>query len=90
MAPWVNLWMHKPLIDAITRKQFCNVMRFFPASSRHNFSIVTLIEKPLGVHHIRTKLYFLPLQRLKSLFDESKSTLLPDSNSPKYSHWHHS
>jgi len=59
----------------------------------HNFSIdslVILIEKPLGVHRIRTKLYSLPIQRLNSLFDVSKSTLLPDSNSPIYSHWHHS
>jgi len=29
-------------------------------------------------------LYSLPLQKLKSLFDVSKSTLLPHSNSPKY------
>jgi len=29
-------------------------------------------------------LYSLPHQRLKSLFDESKSILLPDSNAPKY------
>jgi len=75
------------LFPASSRRRRSHGHRHYSPSNLHNFSIdsfVTLIEKPLGIHHIHTKLYSLPLQRIKSLFDESKSILLPDSNSPKY------
>jgi len=77
------------LFAASSRRRHSHGHRYYspPNLNTGTFSIdslVTLIAKPLGVHHIRTKLYSLPLQRFKSLFDESKSILLPDSNSPKY------
>jgi len=74
------------LFPACSRRRRSHSHGHYSPSNLHNFSIdslVTLIEKPLGVYHIRTKLYSLPLQKLKSPFDVSKSTLLPDSNSSK-------
>jgi len=74
------------LFQASSRRRHSHGHRRYSLLNLHNLSIDSLvrrIEKPLGVHHIRTKLYSLLLQKLKSFFDESKSILLPDSNSPK-------
>ena len=44
-------------------------------------SLVPTIQKPLGVHHIRTKLYSLPLSKLHVLLEETKSHNTLNSNS---------
>ena len=36
-------------------------------------NLVDYVERPLGLHHIRTKLFSLRLSKLKCLFEESKS-----------------
>jgi len=69
------------LFPASFRRRRSHGHRHYSTPNLHDFSIdslVTLIDKPLGVHHIRKKLYSLPLQRLKSLFDVSRiSCLIP-------------
>ena len=53
----------------------------------HDVSIDGLLpslQKPLGVHHIRTKLFSIPLSLLNKLLKEAQAASITDSNSAKY------
>lgn len=47
-------------------------------------SLLTSVHKPLGIHHIRTKLYSIPLSKLSLLFQDAKNTSVTDSRSVLY------
>ena len=42
------------------------------------------IQKALGIHHIRTKLYSIPLSRLNTLFEQCKYNSSTDPQSAEY------
>ena len=47
-------------------------------------SLLTSVQKPLGIHHIRTKLYSISLSKLSLLFQEAQNTSVTDSRSVLY------
>ncbi len=50
----------------------------------NRISLLTSVQKPLGIHHIRTKLYSIPLSKLSLLFQDAKNTSVTDSRSVLY------
>jgi hypothetical protein len=42
------------------------------------------VNAPLGPHHIRTKLYSVPLKILYDLYDKAKNSSYVDSSTPEY------
>ena len=57
--------------------------RHYTRPDLHNVtfdSLVSIIQKPLGIHHIRTKLYSLPLSKLHTLLEETNSHHSLNSN----------
>ena len=47
-------------------------------------SILPYVNKSLGLHHIRTKLYSVPLKILYELQEKTKNTAYLDSSTPEY------
>ena len=47
-------------------------------------SLLSSVQKPLGIHHIRTKLYSIPLSKLSLLFQDAQNTSVTDSRSVLY------
>ena len=47
-------------------------------------SLLPYVNKPLGPHHIRTKLYSVPLRVLYTLFEQAKDSPYLDFSTPEY------
>jgi hypothetical protein len=47
-------------------------------------SLLPYITKPLGPHHIRTKLHFVPLRVLYTLFEQAEASPYLDFSTPEY------
>ena len=47
-------------------------------------TLLPYVQQPLGLHHIRTKLYQLPVTKLRSLQKEVVDTKTYVQNSPEY------
>ena len=47
-------------------------------------SLLPYVNKPLGLHHIRTKLYSVPLKILYELQEKTKNRAYLDSSTPEY------
>jgi len=72
-APIATLWMwyaYIPFPLDVDEVMVINIIHHLIYIIFSIDSLVTIIKKPLGIHHILTKLYYLPLQRLKSLFEQ--------------------
>ena len=53
----------------------------------HNVSfddLLPFVNRQLGLHHIRTKLYSLPLKKLHELYKSALETIFTDAGSPEY------
>ena len=74
------------IFNSTPRRRRSHGHRHYTSPSLHDVSINDLlpfIQKPLGIHHIRMKLYSLPLSKLHSLFNlclESTVTYLIQTN----------
>ena len=61
--------------------------RHYTKPECHNVSfkdLLPFVQQPLGLHHIRTQLYSLPLRKLNNLYETCLNNLAYDSNSPGY------
>ena len=47
-------------------------------------SLLPYVSQQLGLHHIRTKLYSVPLRVLNKLLEEAKASLHLDFSTPEY------
>jgi hypothetical protein len=47
-------------------------------------SLLPYVNKPLGPHHIKTKLYSVPLKVLYTLFEQAKASPYLDFSTPEY------
>jgi len=77
----MNLFTKSP------RRKRSHGHRHYTSPKMHDVSIDGLLpfmNKPLGLHHIRTKLYSLPFTTLHSLYRASLDTPVTDPSSPLY------
>ena len=75
------------LFNTSERRRRSHGHRHYTSPSLHDISIGALlphVNKPLGIHYIRTKLFGIPLSRLHTLFVQCQSNSTPDQYSPEY------
>ena len=75
------------IFNKSSRQQRSHGHRHYTVPNLHDVSIDGLLSnmnKPLGIHHIRTKLYSLPHSRLHSLYNTCLETPATDPDSNKY------
>ena len=69
------------------RRQRSHGHRHYTSPLVHDVSInglLPFLQKPLGLHHIRTKLYSVPLKTLHSLYKECLQSSVTDPSSTLY------
>ena len=75
------------IFNSTPRRRRSHGHRHYTSPSLHDVSINDLlpfIQKPLGIHHIRTKLYSLPLSKLHSLFNLCLESTVTNPHSNQY------
>lgn len=75
------------IFNSTPRRRRSHGQRNYTSPTLHDVSINDLlpfIQKPLGIHHIRTKLYSLPLSKLHSLFNLCLETTVTNPHSNQY------
>ena len=75
------------LFDKTPRRKRSHGTRHRNPSTIHDVTINDLlpfVQKPLGIHHIRTKLFSLPLSKLHSIYKDCLDKTVTDSNTPLY------
>ena len=75
------------IFNSTPRRRRSHGHRHYTSTSLHDVSINDLlpcIQKPLGIHHIRTKLYSLPLSKLHSLFNLCLESTVTNPHSNQY------
>ena len=69
-----------------TKKSHCH-RKYNPFRIYDDVTIDNLLphmQKPLGLHHIRTKLYSVPLSRLRQLQTEALNRRITEQDTPEY------
>ena len=75
------------IFDNTPRRKRSHGHRHYTSPQLHDVSInglLPFVQKPLGMHHIRTKLYSLPLTKLNSLYKTCLENPVTDSSSTLY------
>ena len=75
------------LFEYIPRRKRSHGHRHYTSPQLHDVSLKGLlpfVNKPLGMHHIRTKLYSLPLTKLYSLYKSCLESSITDPSSTLY------
>ena len=76
------------LFNHTQRRKRSHAHRSYDKPAIHNVSFDSLlpyyVNQQLGLHHIRTKLYSVPLKLLNSLLEKAKEHPILDSSSPEY------
>ena len=75
------------LFNTTPRRRRSHGHRSYNRPTIHDVSFDSLLpymNTPLGAHHIRTKLYSVPLKILYELQEKAKSSLYLDSSTPEY------
>ena len=75
------------VFNAKTRRKRSHGHRHYTSPKFHDVSfndLLPFIQKPLGIHHIRTKLYSLPRTKLHYLYKYCLERIFTDCNSNQY------
>ena len=75
------------IFDSTPQRRRSHGHRHYTSPSLFDVSINDLlpfIQKPLGIHHIRTKRYSLPLSKLHSLFNLCLESTVTNPHSNQY------
>ena len=75
------------LFDRTSRRCRSHGSRKYNKPEIHNVSfddLLPFVNRQLGLHHIRTKLYSLPLKKLHELYESARSVVFTDAGSPEY------
>ena len=75
------------IFNSTPRRRRSHGHRHYASPTLHDVSnndLLPFIQKPLGIHHIRTTLYSLPLSKLHSLFNSCLETTVINPHSNQY------